>query len=268
MRSLSGLCAKLKQSQQDLLDQQSEAAGGLGTLKGKMAAMDDAARKAGDDLMRLTSDSKAFWDKAQMDSDTFNKQSKSFKEQIEFLMQATEMIKRKAREATKTTTAKFTELSEEDEKLKEQLAAIERGLKRQEREVRTVSRAQALPAPPAPPDPNERLAGVLQQLEAIAAGGDVGDPGPRSGQTAPPGYPMHEQTQLALMGGSKTERPPLPLPMAATTGQVTPRGSDLEFARARLGGQMVQTSIDSARSQHGAGFGTNAPSPRVVKKKR
>merc|ERR1719356_2024749 len=98
--------------------------------------MDSAALKTADDLMRLTTGSKSFQEVAQKNNEELARQGADCKEQIEFLMQATDMIKRKAREATKTSTAKFAELTEEDERLREQLAALERGLKRQERDLR------------------------------------------------------------------------------------------------------------------------------------
>mmetsp|Transcript_78130 Transcript_78130/g.203573 ORF Transcript_78130/g.203573 Transcript_78130/m.203573 type:complete len:519 (+) Transcript_78130:2-1558(+) len=236
-RQSSEASNKLKRALQALQDQYDEAVmPALKTMKEKLSKMDSVALKTTDDLMRLTAGSKSFQEVSQKSAEELSRQGTACKEQIEFLVQATDMIKRKARESTKSTTAKFAELADEDGRLREQLAALERGLKKQERDLRAAGRA--LPAPEPPPDPNERLVGVLQQLEAIAGGGN-----PQGSKNDLTVYPR-QRDQAALMGGSKTERPPLPVP----TGQTTPRGSDGDFALARLAAITGQTQIDSRRS--------------------
>ena len=88
------------------------------------------------------------------------------------------MIKRRSREQGKSNTTLFKELGDTQVQLREQLAALERVMKKNEREVRAVERthralscdaAPAQLALPAPADPNDRLKGVLEQLERIAA---------------------------------------------------------------------------------------------------
>lgn len=242
----SAASGKLKQSLQALQDQYDDGVKpALGAMKDKLGNMDSVAQKTMDDLMRLTTGSKSFQEVTQKSAEELARQGAACKEQIEFLMQATDMIKRKARESTKSTTAKFAELVDEDDRLRDHLAALERGLKKQERELRTAGRA--LPGPEPPPDPNERLAGVLQQLEAIACGGPPGSKSDLSGYT-------RQREQTALMGGFKTERPPLPAP----TGQTTPRGSDVGLALTRLAAGTGQTQIDSRRST------VESPRPRVA----
>merc|ERR1712054_173977 len=100
------------------------------------------------------------------------------KEQVKFLMEASEMLKRRAREFNKNHSSQLKELSSNETKLAEQVASLERSLKGQERELRSLGKrgtAPALtgaeahpPADPAPVDPNEHLQGVLVQLEKIA----------------------------------------------------------------------------------------------------
>lgn len=248
----SAVSSKQKQTLQALQDQYDETLKpALGAMKDKLSKMDSAALKTTDDLMRLTTGSKSFQEVAQKSNEELTRQGNAYKEQLEFLMQATDMIKRKARELTKSTTSKLTELVDEDDRLREQLAALERGLKKQERDLRAAGRA--LPAPEPPPDPNERLAGVLQQLEAIAGGAP---PGSKSDLT---GYPRQRE-QPALTGGSKTERPPLPAP----TGRTTPRGSDVDLALTRLAAGTGQTQIDSIRSLSSPTVESPRPNPSVA----
>lgn len=265
-RSVAQQNAKLKAAQQAIEDQNEAAQALQANMQAQMSQMDAASQKASEDLMKLTANSMAFKQASEKSSRELSQQASAFKEQIEFLMQATDMIKRKARETNKNNTAKFADLVEEDARLREQLAGMDRSLKKFEREQRAVQREvqKALPAPEAPPDPNDHLVGVLAQLEAIAAGGDAGV-GLKSGfvpGTAGTGYPALQTAQEPP--SSKTERPPLP---GYATGQTTPRGTDIEFALARLAGAASQTGIDSARGQQTAGGITSSPSPRTTKKR-
>jgi hypothetical protein len=107
------------------------------------------------------------------------------KEQLKFLMEATEMLKRRARETNKSNSTQFKDLSDSDGKLFDQLASLERLLKAQERDLKALEKnvvkrlanlapasARTLeplpPAEPIPYDPNQHLHGVLSQLEKIA----------------------------------------------------------------------------------------------------
>jgi len=104
-------------------------------------------------------------------------------EQVEFLMQANEMNKRRQKEIKKSHEAQAKEIADAQGLLLEQLSALERIQKKQERDIRVVegrvnseTRGDAavcmrsLPptAPMIPEDPNERLKSVLATLEKIA----------------------------------------------------------------------------------------------------
>eukprot|EP00930_Biecheleria_cincta_P029845 TRINITY_DN20709_c0_g1_i1.p1 TRINITY_DN20709_c0_g1~~TRINITY_DN20709_c0_g1_i1.p1 ORF type:complete len:513 (+),score=146.21 TRINITY_DN20709_c0_g1_i1:79-1617(+) len=162
------------------------------------------------------------------------KQGDQSKEQLEFLMQATDMIKRRSREMSKTTTERFKELVDDQDRQVQQLASLEREIRKHEREVRAVSRsskaqtsegfmrmlpALSEPEPPAP-DGNLRLQGVLAELEKIAAGGKD----------------MHAVTW-------NSSRPPLPVSSAASTYY------DTAYSTFRCDASgPEQAAIDSARS--------------------
>jgi len=113
------------------------------------------------------------------------------KEQVKFLMEASEMLKRRAREFNKNHSSQLKELSSSETKLAEQVAAIERSLKGQERELRSLekrgpappmaSSEPRAPADPVPVDPNDHLQGVLVQLEKIANGTPTKLPRPFGG---------------------------------------------------------------------------------------
>jgi len=105
-----------------------------------------------------------------------NRQGEQFHEQLEFLMQATEMLKRRLREMTKSQNGKMKEITDDQGKQVQQLAALERVMKKQERDTRAELRSRtgdswrcALPIL-TDEDPNVRLTGVLEQLQKIAGG--------------------------------------------------------------------------------------------------
>mmetsp|Transcript_59678 Transcript_59678/g.121673 ORF Transcript_59678/g.121673 Transcript_59678/m.121673 type:complete len:534 (+) Transcript_59678:151-1752(+) len=155
----------------------------IAAMEDRLAKTEDAAGRMQQDLRALEGDAKVFQETSERKFGDLLAQANASKEHFEFLVQATEMIKRKARETAKATTGKFQEHSEAQETLGQQVAALERQLKRQEREVRAMegrcSRApddggpmRALPPPElVPADPNDKLKSVLEQLEKIAGGG-------------------------------------------------------------------------------------------------
>lgn len=166
-------------------------------------------------------------------------------DRLEFLLQATETLKRKSKEAAKAYATKFDEVASAQEKCTNQIAALERNIKRHEREVRAidnrVSKADAFEnnttsglralLPPGPPDlcfsqphdaPNDRLKGILDQLEAIASGG----------------HPF-ESMGVCI----DPRRPPLPY----TGSEKTQRGIDLTTLP-----RMVQDAAVPADSLRGA----------------
>merc|ERR1740117_15464 len=62
------------------------------------------------------------------------------KEQIKFLMEASEMLKRRAREFNKNHTGQLKEIATSETKLTEQMTAIERSLKAHGRELRALEK--------------------------------------------------------------------------------------------------------------------------------
>jgi len=156
-----------------------------------------------------------------------SKQGDDCKEQLDFLMKATDMIKRRSRETTKANTAKFQELTDDQEKHLQQLAALERLLKKHEREVRAVEHRttkaladtapgeygfmRALPPPMAsmmethePADPNNRLVDVLEQLEKIANSGPKDDPAASTWTSSRPPLPVSGATTARDFGAYAT----------------------------------------------------------------
>jgi len=188
------------------------------SMQEQLARMEDSAGSMQRDLGVLAGDATSFRDSAGQKFDSLSAQAGTCREQLEFLMQATEALKRGSRETKKANTSKFKDLDDEQERHAQQMAALERQLKRQERDARASSHSKTprsmpeLPLPPA--DPNDRLKGVLVQLERLSDGG-----------AAP------EQLGLAW----SPERPTLPLP-----GGTVP-GLDSELAG------VTQVPIDSAR---------------------
>jgi hypothetical protein len=179
------------------------------------------------------------------------RQAATSKEHIEFLMQATEMIKRRAREQTKSNAGQFSELGDGQKKLSEQLAALERQFKRQERdmkaELRNTQRSAAEVSPPL--DGNDRLRGVLEQLEKIGAG--CGGSGATPALTANVG---------------SAARPALPLPWVDSDATTA-----LEADLGRFTGSAGPSPIDSARGAR-SGYAALSPSgptsARGLRKKR
>jgi len=149
-------------------------------IQAHLAAVDTAAQKTQSDLQQLAGEVSEFRETSkQKFSDLYMKMA-ICKEQLEFLMQAVDAIKKRSRETAKAHTTQFKEITDDQEKMAENLADMERSLKRSEREIRDVDRRtmKALddglppdPLPLPPPDQNERLKGVLEQLELIANGG-------------------------------------------------------------------------------------------------
>ncbi|CAE7507025.1 unnamed protein product [Symbiodinium sp. CCMP2592] len=188
--------------------------------------------------------------------DALSQQGGHFKEQLEFLMQATDMLKRRLREVTKNQTGKMKELADDQDKHVQQLAAVERVLKKQERDVRAMefrstkgdtadSWRCALPmlATPDDLDPNIRLNSVLDQLEKIACRSE-------------------ESTHLAPWNPN---RPPLPV-SADTTGEwerlsYTNAGGAADAAR---NGHMAVTS--GVRGMYGLSPRTPANTGKMSKK--
>jgi hypothetical protein len=184
-----------------------------------------------------------------------------FKEQLKFLMEATEMLKRKARESNKSHTNQFQELSDSEGKLRDHLASLERSLKAHERDVRALEKnvvkrfanlgggplpLAAEPPPPTDPKPfdsNQHLHGVLAQLEKIASASPqkLPRPGGDDFMSAEDAAQMHglppALTGLATLGATRTQgvyglSPRLPLPgMKAPPVPAAPAGGNTGLGR-------------------------------------
>jgi len=233
--SLKCVTQRLGQDQQALQEQHNQViVPSIAAMQEELRQVQGAAARLQEDLRGLLARTEAFEATAVGKFSNLFQQAEHCREQLEFLMQATEMIKRRSREVAKTTSDQFKVGAEDHERLGQQVAALERQLKRQEREVRHLEgraskndgRSTQLPLPGLelkPGDPNDRLKGVLDQLEKIAA-------------SNPP------QEQLGIEWNPK--RPPLPLGADGTR-----RGSDGEFAKLQLPGAGTHlASADSLRS--------------------
>ncbi|CAK9115856.1 unnamed protein product [Durusdinium trenchii] len=184
--------ARLKQTDSSLLEMskaQQEMAQLAGkTLLPRIEQMEDWLQRkdqARDELLRQL-EGQADELKGAVSVVEMGRQGEQFREQLEFLMQATEMLKRRLREMSKHQNGKMKEISDDQGRQVQQLAALERVMKRQDRETRAELRSMTatgdswraptggghgLPMLPAEEDPNVRLTGVLQQLQKIAGGG-------------------------------------------------------------------------------------------------
>mmetsp|Transcript_90409 Transcript_90409/g.286499 ORF Transcript_90409/g.286499 Transcript_90409/m.286499 type:complete len:538 (-) Transcript_90409:41-1654(-) len=270
IKALTRAAEKLREVQQALSKKHSEVImPTIASMQEQLGMVEAAAERMRQGLQVLADDCKGFQQGATQKFTDLFAQAQHSKTQLEFLMEATEMIKRRSRETSKSTDARFKDGSHDQERLAQQVAALERQLRRHEREVRQLerlaSRAEAgtatllpLPAPElAPPaDPNDRLRSMLDQLEKIAGSG-----------------PPHEQLGIEW----NPKRPPLPF--GGSDG--VRRGSDADFAKLQLPGVDREdiAAIDSARALPMAsairtGHGSSSPRPagqatsRTPRKKR
>lgn len=180
--ALSRAAERLGEEARFLRQRQDIVVDDLAAVRDRVAVTEDGSRRSEQAFQGLVTTTTQFQDASQQKFGELAAHATASRENIEFLMQATEMIKRKAREAAKTTTGKFQEESDARESLGKQVTELERWLQRQERELRALegrcSKAiedgplRALPAPQLEiADSNERLQGMLEQLGRIATGG-------------------------------------------------------------------------------------------------
>jgi len=144
------------------------------TMEGKMTTL-------GDGLQQLRSSEEEFKAFATQRFQQLFDADEQVKEQVKFLVEASEMLKRRTREFQKKQETQVKDLTSSEDKLTQQMAAIERSFKGQERELKTIEKRipqvlsllAADPPPPAdlgPVDSNQHLNGVLAQLERISDG--------------------------------------------------------------------------------------------------
>eukprot|EP00929_Paragymnodinium_shiwhaense_P009036 TRINITY_DN113062_c0_g1_i1.p1 TRINITY_DN113062_c0_g1~~TRINITY_DN113062_c0_g1_i1.p1 ORF type:complete len:522 (+),score=176.70 TRINITY_DN113062_c0_g1_i1:152-1717(+) len=176
----------MKQRQEDIMTS-------VAQLRGQLSTVEQGSDRLRSSLQTVTGEAAEFRDGAKQKFSDLSTQCDAFRERLDFLMEATEMMKRKTRENTKSTNSKFTEAADERDKHSTQLAALEKSFKKQEKELRAiehrVNKAEgstsmggaalrlALPAPFSAlegdlgGDPNERLKGIMDQLDRIATSG-------------------------------------------------------------------------------------------------
>merc|ERR1719424_1159449 len=144
------------------------------TMEGKMSTL-------GDGLQQLRSNEEQFKAFSTQRFQQLFDADEQVKEQVKFLVEASEMLKRRTREFQKKQDIQVKDLTSSEDKLTQQMAAIERSFKGQERELKTIEKRipQVLsllasdPSPPpdtGPVDSNQHLNGVLAQLERISDG--------------------------------------------------------------------------------------------------
>lgn len=226
--------------------------GTLGDLTNSVTALETCTKKSHDHLQALARDQSVLYDDCKGRFAGSDQQSKVHGEQIEFLMQAAEMLKRRLRETGKSHTAVCKELTEGQESLSDKLSALERTIKQHQRDVKSIGdqtlKGAGLRAlqPVEPPNPTVHLKSVLDQLERIAAD------------------PVTDKIPF------DPNRPPLPAPHSAR--QPYP-GEDPGMLPS--GGLQSAASVDAARA-HGVAsnvrgmYGLSpraAPAPKPGKKK-
>merc|ERR1712151_701879 len=112
--------------------------GQLSVLQEQLSKVDAGGVQLQQDFQSLANGAEEFQQTSSHKFHELTAQGIKFEERLDFLMQASEMMKRKSRETNKSNTAKFGEVTDEQEKHTNQLAALERQLKRQERDLRAV----------------------------------------------------------------------------------------------------------------------------------
>lgn len=164
---------------------------GIGKLQSNLADLEGFTKKAHAALEALGKETRQFHESAQANFKELQSQASSDKRQLELLMDAVEMQKRRAREFTKSNTAALKDLTEEQEKLAQQINAVEVFAKGQERKGRAVAPTRPAvdsgpthqlraPTPDAgslrciTPDGRQSEANsTLEQLERIIAGASL-----------------------------------------------------------------------------------------------
>lgn len=242
IKSLEGSSRQLREELTSLQRrQQQDILPRLTAMQEQLTTIIAAASRVEQDVRALEGDLTAFRGTSQQTFKDLWAQVKANKDHVEFLLQETDMIKRRSAEMTKKQTARFKDVNEEEERLAKQLQDIDGKVKKQARDVRAIEnrasraapddsaagagstalaglRALAIPAEPA--DPNAKLANMLEQLERLANGG--------------PSVPYNH------------ERPPLRAPGATRPTYMGAAAAD--SALPHVAGALVdQVSIDSAR---------------------
>jgi hypothetical protein len=179
---------------------------GFKALQDQFSQLESSAKKTQASLESFTTDTRDFRSIAETSLKELRTEAAASKETQDFLMTATEMLKRKSREFYKSTDGRFKELTDEQEKILQQLIALERLQKTMQREavkgdVGHVRGMRSASMDARHPDGSDCL---LDQLQKIATGGIT--PLDQLNKIAT-SAPAQQEQALALMDAA---RPPLP----------------------------------------------------------
>merc|ERR1711959_360851 len=100
--------------------------------------MEGKVHSLGDELKALHANVEQFHAFATQRVQQLFDDDEQVKEQVKFLMEASEMLKRRTREFNKNHTAQLKELKGSESKLTEQMTTLERSFKSHERELRAL----------------------------------------------------------------------------------------------------------------------------------
>jgi chromosome segregation ATPase len=237
----------LEDTRKKISDEQAEAhrrqdalMDGLKEQREKIGRVDEMTRQTKGELQSIGVEVRGIRDDVQQRVAAVTQLVDTSKSRLDFLMQANETMKRKAKETNKSTASKIEVLEGEQVKLAGQFAVLEKTSKKFERDLSKVERQQlrditcgggatnsiqALMTPnlslydhgDVVDNQNMRLKGIMDQLEQIGASGNPFD---------------HMGIDI------DPKRPPLPW-----TGDRSARGGILDMIP-----KQTSSSIDSARS--------------------
>merc|ERR1719421_344942 len=138
LEQMAAVQKRLKTNQEGILVNIEKHTQEFESVSNQISSLDEASERCHSGLQELSSNVTALTEHCETQFAASGSKGSVQAEQIEFLMQATEMIKRRLREMSKTQTGQCKELHEGQEGLLEKLSALERSLKQQERDVKSL----------------------------------------------------------------------------------------------------------------------------------
>jgi len=211
MQSVSERCDEVREAQHNLhRKHDSVMMPALSSLEVQHESFGQSVKQLQVDLKAMNSEMSGFQDVVQTSLNKLSQQVQANVQHAEFLLQETDMIKRRSKESGKKQVASLQDISDKQVKLSQQVETMERDVRKTHREVRAIESrtAKAIEGPltartprglpalgpaasPAGPDanPSDNLKQILHQLGQLANGG-----------------PVHEQLGVQW----NPERPPLP----------------------------------------------------------
>eukprot|EP00928_Gymnodinium_smaydae_P098023 TRINITY_DN9016_c0_g1_i2.p1 TRINITY_DN9016_c0_g1~~TRINITY_DN9016_c0_g1_i2.p1 ORF type:complete len:582 (+),score=125.31 TRINITY_DN9016_c0_g1_i2:121-1746(+) len=186
--------SKMAEMEKMLRTRQESVLASISALQDRMQGHDEEAVKVNEALNSIGNELQDMRDESDKSIRGINDQLSGCKDKIDFLMQASEALKRKSKELSKNTLARIEDICKDQEKHTTQIVSLERTVKKSDKDLRSLEhrfssaendrngavggfRALMPPAPdelsggPAVDAPTERLKGVLESLERIANGG-------------------------------------------------------------------------------------------------